>query len=175
MVVSTQPNTHPTDPSTLATTFNNMITGLRTTQLLYVAAKLGIAALLHDGAKSSDELAHAVGAHPRALYRVLRALAGLGVFAETTEGRFALTPLATLLQSRVPGSQRASAIWWGEAWQWQAYGALLHSVRTNRSAFEHAHGLPFYTYMDQHADAAASFNAWMMSSTVFDAAAIYPG
>ena len=170
--MATQPNAHPADPSALATTLNDMITGLRKTQLLSVAAKLGIADLLHDGAKSSDELAHAVGAHPRALYRVLRALAGLGVFAETTEGRFALTPLATLLQSGVPGSQRASAIWWGEAWQWQAYGALLYSVQTNRSAFEHAHGLPFYTYMDQHADAAASFNAWMMSATVFDAAAI---
>jgi DNA-binding IclR family transcriptional regulator len=73
-----------------------MITGLRKTQLLYVAAKLGIANLLQEGAKSSDELAHAVGAHPRALYRVLRALASLGVFAETPEGHFALTPLATL-------------------------------------------------------------------------------
>jgi hypothetical protein len=171
-IVSTQPNPKPADPAALATAFNDMITGLRKTQLLYVAAKLGIADLLQEGAKSSDELAHAVGAHPRALYRVLRALAGLGVFAETPEGRFALTPLATLLQSGVPGSQRASAIWWGERWQWQAYGALLYSVQTNRSAFEHAHGMPFYTYMDQHADAAASFNAWMMSATAPDAATI---
>jgi len=112
-----------------------MMLGLRKTQLLYVAAKLGIADLLHDGAKSGDELAHAVGVHPRGLYRVLRALAGLGVFAETSEGRFALTPLATLLQSGVPGSLRASAIWWGERWQWQAYGDLLYSVQTNHSTF----------------------------------------
>jgi hypothetical protein len=170
--MSTPPNAQPADSSALATTFNDMITGLRKTQLLYVVAKLGIADLLQEGAKSSDELAHAVGAHPRALYRVLRALAGLGVFAETPDGRFALTPLATLLQSGVPGSQRASAIWWGARWQWQAYGDLLYSVQTNRSAFEHAHKMPFYTYMDQHADAAASFNAWMMSATAPDAAAI---
>ena len=76
MVVSTQHNAHPADPSGLATTLNDMITSLRKTQLLYVAAKLGIADLLHDGAKSSNELAQAVGAHPRALYRLLRALAG---------------------------------------------------------------------------------------------------
>ena len=108
--MATQHNAHPADPW-LAPTLNDMITGLRKTQLLYVAAKLGIADLLHDGAKSDDGLAHAVGAHPRALYRVLpRPPAGLGVFAETTEGRFALTPLATLTQSGVPGSQRASAI-----------------------------------------------------------------
>ena len=54
----------------------------------------------------------------------------------------------------------------------RAYEALLHSVQTNRLAFEHAHGMPFYTYMDQHADAAASFDAWMMSFTALDAAAI---
>ena len=81
--MSTQPNPQPADPSALATTLNDMMLGLRKTQLLYVAAKLGIADLLHDGAKSSDELAQAVGVHPRALYRVLRTLAGLGVFAET--------------------------------------------------------------------------------------------
>jgi hypothetical protein len=172
MVMSTQHNAQPADLSALATTFNDMITGLRKTQLLYVAAKLGIADLLHDGAKSCDELAHAVGAHPRALYRVLRALAGLGVFTETTEGHFALTPLGTLLQSGVPGSQRASAIWWGEEWQWRAYGALLYSVQTNRGAFEHVHGMPFYAYMDQHAAAAACFNAWMMGATSLNAAAI---
>ena len=170
--MSTLPTQQPADPSALASTLNDMIIGLRKTQLLYVAAKLGIADLLHDGAKSSDELAQAVGAHPRGLYRVLRALAALGVFTETSEGRFALTPLATLLQSDAPASLRASAIWWGEEWQWRAYGALLYSVQTNQGAFEHVHGLPFYAYMDQHADAAACFNAWMMSATSFDAAAI---
>jgi hypothetical protein len=170
--VSTPPKPQSADPSALAMTFTDMMQGLRKTQLLYVAAKLGIADLLHDGAKSSDELAHAVGVHPRGLYRVMRALAGLGVFAETSAGRFALTPLATLLQSEVPGSLRASAIWWGERWQWQAYGDLLYSVQTNQSAFEHVHGMPFYPYMDQHADAAASFNAWMMSATSRDATAL---
>src|SRR5262245_50461166 len=51
MAMSTQPNAQPADPSALATTFNDMLTGLRKTQLLSVAAKLGIADLLHDGAK----------------------------------------------------------------------------------------------------------------------------
>ena len=170
--MSTQSNSQSADPLALTTTLSDMITGLRKTQLVYVAAKLGIADLLRDGAKSSDELAHAVGAHPRGLYRVLRALASLGVFAETPEGHFTLTPLATLLQTDTPGSQRARAIWFGEEWQWRAYGALLYSAQTNQAAFEHVHGLPFYDYTDQHADAAASFNAWMMSATSLRAAAI---
>jgi hypothetical protein len=54
--VLTQPNPQPADPSALATTLNDMITGLRKTQLLYVAAKLGIADLLQEGAKSGSVL-----------------------------------------------------------------------------------------------------------------------
>ncbi len=44
-----------------------LVGSMRVTQLIYVAAKLGIADLLKDGSKSVDELASKVGAHPRAL------------------------------------------------------------------------------------------------------------
>src|SRR5438105_3398409 len=81
-----------------------MISGGLVTQLVHVAARLGIPDLLADGAKTSEELASMVGAHPRSLYRVLRALASLGLFAETSEGRFELTPLAVPLQARAPES-----------------------------------------------------------------------
>ena len=62
-----------------------MIIGFRISQALYVAAKLGIADLLNDGTKSVEELARASGAHPTALYRVLRLLAAEGVFADVHE------------------------------------------------------------------------------------------
>jgi len=54
--------------------------------LISVAATLGIADLLQAGARSSTDLAAIVGADPQALYRVLRALASLGIFAETEPG-----------------------------------------------------------------------------------------
>lgn len=75
-----------------------LMSGMRVTQLIYVAAKLGIADLLKDGSKSVDELASTVGAHPRALYRVLRALASMGIFAEVGDRKFELTALAEPLQ-----------------------------------------------------------------------------
>ena len=59
-----------------------------------VAAKLGIADLLKADAKTADELAQATGVHTPSLYRVLRALASAGIFAEDEAGRFHLTPLA---------------------------------------------------------------------------------
>src|SRR4051794_29516229 len=73
-----------------------LLSGYWYTQAVYVAAQLSVAELLQDGPRSAQELAQATGTHPRALYRLLRALASIGVFAED-QGRFALTPLAECL------------------------------------------------------------------------------
>src|SRR5437764_1360782 len=66
--------------ATPAATLLHLMTGYRAMQALYVAARLGIADLLKDGARGSEELARATGADARALHRLLRALASLGVF-----------------------------------------------------------------------------------------------
>src|SRR5579864_5485683 len=73
-----------------------LLSGYWYTQTIYVAAKLGIAELLKDAPKSAQKLAEATGTTPQALYRLLRALASIGIFAEE-EGRFILTPLAECL------------------------------------------------------------------------------
>lgn len=76
-----------------------MISGFRVSRAIYVAAKLGISDLLKDGPKSSEELARLTSTHPPSLYRVIRALASVGVFAEDEQGRFTLTPIAGTLRS----------------------------------------------------------------------------
>src|SRR5262249_15269070 len=86
-----------------------MIFGFTLSRSIAVAAQLGIADLLKGGPKSPDELASAVEADSRSLYRLLRALAGVGVFAEDAGGRFGLTPLSELLRSDAPESLRAFA------------------------------------------------------------------
>jgi precorrin-6B methylase 2 len=148
-----------------------MISGGLLTQLVHVAAELRLADLLADGAKSSDELARMAGVHPRALYRVLRALAGLGVFAETSDGRFELTPLALPLQDGAPDSLRSLAIIWGTA-LWPAYGELAHSVRTGAVAFEHVHGMGLFDYLQRHPAAGEIFNEAMTNFTRPHAAAV---
>jgi len=84
-----------------------MITGYRVSQAIYAGAKLGIADLLQDGTKNSEELAQLTGTDARSLSRLMRALASVGVFAEVAEHRFGLTPLGTCLQTGAPGSMRA--------------------------------------------------------------------
>jgi hypothetical protein len=49
-----------------------IVSGYWTSQVLYVAAKLGIADLLKEGPKTADELASSTQTHPRSLYRFCR-------------------------------------------------------------------------------------------------------
>jgi hypothetical protein len=134
-------------------------------QALHVAAVLGIADLLADGAKGVDELASATGAHGPSLYRVLRMLAGIGVFDEGTNGRFTLTPLGATLRSDVPDSVRDRAIFYGSPEMWRTWGNLRHAVMTGESPFEHTHGEPFYEYLARHPGVGAPFNRYMTKSS----------
>ena len=65
---------------------------------IYVAAELGMADLLAEGPKSIQELAMETKTHPGYLYRIMRALASVGVFAETKDQNFELTPMAEYLK-----------------------------------------------------------------------------
>src|SRR5450755_1841561 len=87
-----------------------MAMGYANTFLVRTAAQLGIADHLVDGPKTAEELAAATNTNAAALYRVLRTLAGLGIFSEDADHRFSLTPLAEPLRSNVPGSLRRSVL-----------------------------------------------------------------
>jgi hypothetical protein len=137
-----------------------MLTGYWTSQALYVAAKLGIADLVEAGPKPADELAQATGTDPRALYRVLRALASVGIFLEKPGGAFAMTHLAGGLLTNAPGSQRAMAIMMGEE-HFRAWGELLYSVRTGKPAFDQIFGKPIFDYLADNPDQARTFDAAM--------------
>ena len=160
------------EPLSATATVRQLIMGFRATQLIYVAAKLGLADQLVQGPQTPQQLARTVGANPQALYRLLRALASLGLFAETADGAFAVTPLAQLLQANVAGSLRGLALLYGEEWLWQAYGRMLYSVQTGQPAFDYTHGEPLFDYLHHHPAAAALFNEAMSGYSAQEAAAI---
>src|SRR5437764_12445375 len=118
----------------------DLIIGHWIARLTYVAAKLNVADLLKDGARTAAQLATVTGVQAPALFRVLRALASVGVFAETKNGRFKLTPLAATLQSDVPGSMHAWALMIDENYTWAAWPELRYSVKTGEKPFTKAHG-----------------------------------
>jgi hypothetical protein len=139
-----------------------LITGYWVSQAVYVAAKLGLADLVRDGPRTAEDLARETSTHPPSLFRLLRGLASVGVFAEDGLHRFGLTPLADCLRSDVPGSRRAMAIMAGEE-HYAAYGQLLHSVRTGRTAFEQVYGEPVFEFLSKHAGQAELFDRAMVS------------
>lgn len=139
-----------------------MLTGFWVSQLIYVAARLGIADLLAAGPRTAGELARASGTHADSLHRMLRALASLGVFRELDGGRFELTAAAEPLRSDVPGSQRAMALMMGEE-HYQAWGQLLYSVQTGRTAFEKIYGQGIFDYLGDHPEQGAVFDAAMLA------------
>ena len=85
-----------------------LIMGFRVTQMMYVAARLNLANHLAKKPQTARELASVVSAEPRALYRLLRALASVGVFSEANGGLFEMTPAAGLLRRDSPGSLRST-------------------------------------------------------------------
>ena len=142
-----------------------LIVGFQVSQAIHVVATLGVADLLADGPRTSDELAAATSCHAGSLYRLLRALASVGVLSED-EGRcFSLTPTGTLLRSNVPGSLRGWAMYVGRPYFRDAWGHLEHSVRTGENAFQHAHGTDVWRYRAEHPDESAIFDLAMESLT----------
>jgi len=129
--------------------YRQVFGGAWITQGIGVAAELGIADLLTDGPKTAQELAKETNTHAGALYRVLRALAGMDIFSEDAEGRFALTPLAELLRSDGLASQRALAEMMSSEFH-LVWGKLMHTVRTGEPGFQKAFGAPFFQYMQEH-------------------------
>lgn len=142
-----------------------LLNGYRLTQMVYVAAKLGIADQLKDGPRTAQELSSVNGAHADSLYRLLRALAGVGVFAEEDGMRFRLTPAAELLRSGVTGSRRTTAIVMGEEGTWRSWGELLYSVRTGETAFVHLYGKSDFDWFKEHPEEARVFDEFQAEGT----------
>ena len=143
-----------------------MLNGHCVEQALHVVAVLGIADLLIEGPRDGPDLARATGAHGPSLYRVLRMLAGIGVFAEDADARFALTPLGATLRSDVTDSVRDRALFYGAPEMWPVWGDLRAAVMTGCSAFEHTHGQPFYDYLVEHPGVGAPFNRYMTTTSL---------
>jgi O-methyltransferase domain/Dimerisation domain len=134
-----------------------MMTGYWVSQAIYVAAKLGIADRLGDGPVSCEALAAATDSHGPSIYRVMRALASVGIFSETAPRYFGLTPLAALLRSGMPDSMRFLAIAYSEE-LYRAWEDMLHSAQTGEPAFEHRFGMPVFEYYAHHPESDRVLN-----------------
>jgi SAM-dependent methyltransferase len=132
-----------------------MLNGKWITQAVSVAATLGVADLLKDGPRDVEELAKATSTHADSLYRLLRALTSVEIFAETEGRRFSLTPLAQCLRSDAPDSMRNAARMFGLPLFWRSWEELLQAVKTGETGLKRAFGItdPFAYFSEHPADA----------------------
>jgi hypothetical protein len=145
-------------------TMLNLISGFWVARSIYLAAELGIADVFDDQPKTNAQLATATNTEPRSLYRLLRALASVGIFTEVSGQCFALTPLAKTLQTDSPDSMRYFAI--AQMGHEHSLGWIngLHSLKTGESAFENTAGMSVWDYYAEHPEAGATFSHAMSNA-----------
>jgi hypothetical protein len=142
-----------------------MALAYRRSAVLCAAARLGVADVLGDDVRDLDFLAKACQADPDALYRLLRALASMGITEETAPKEFRLTVLG--------GPLRKVAL--RSAWSWvilgdiigDSYSWLTDCVRTGRPASAvRDPNIP--TRWSQYPEALSIFHAVMGTAPVDD-------
>lgn len=139
--------------------------GYQRSQALKVAAELAIADLLAGGPRSVEDLAAETGTDGRTLYRLLRALASIGVFRELDDRTFELNGMADLLRIDHPMSVAPVVMMFCADYEWRAWGELAHSVRTGENAAVQALGMDVWEHRRLHREAAEVFNAAMRTLT----------
>ena len=142
-----------------------LVNGYQVTQAISVAVTLGVPDLIASGVRGADDLASRTGAHPRSLYRLLRALTGLGVLREhgDRDGQaFELTELGEGLRSDAPGSLAGWAAFISRPYHWEAWGDLLRTVRTGEEAFAARHeGESVWKWRERHPEESRIFDRAM--------------
>jgi len=142
-----------------------LLAGYQVSQAVHVAAVLGIADLLADGPRTSDELAEATGTDPDALFRLLRALDVVEVVEADGDRTFSLGRLGQGLRSDAPDSLAGWAAFVGRKFYWEAWAHLIDSVRTGENAFRIAHGTSVWEHRERHTDDSVAFDRGMAAVT----------
>jgi hypothetical protein len=139
---------------------------------LRVVCDLGIADLLAGGPRDAADLAEATGTHADSLYRVMRALAGQGLFVEDRQGRFALTEAAQVLRADHPFSVRG--MFQMIRPELEAWIHFDHAVRTGEDTFAHVHGESYWSRMEHDATFHAQFESEISCMTEHELRAVVP-
>jgi hypothetical protein len=137
-----------------------MITGYWVTQVVGAIATLSIVDAMGRGTHDPEELARACGTDPRAMLRLLRAGASLGLFACSGGGGFRATELGETLGSAT-GSMRGMAIAQSAPGHWLPWGRFVDAVRSGTRQTPAALGAEIFEYYGTHAEEADAFSGAM--------------
>ena len=121
-------------------------TGFMASAALQTALKLQIPNRVAAGTRAVDELARDVGVDEDALYRLMRALASVGIFDERQPRTFDLTIAGRMLQKGQPGFYDMG-LWITSPFHFRVYAEMMHAVATGAPAAERVAGMPVFEYL----------------------------
>ena len=128
-------------------------------------ARLGVADHMDGAPQPVEAIAAKAGAHAPALYRVMRMLAGFGVFREEPRRHFALTPVGELLKTDAPDSMRYTAMMFGDEFSTRAYEHIATCLRTGTDGVTEAYGKPVWDVLAARPEQCATFQNAMTASS----------
>jgi hypothetical protein len=132
---------------------------------LNVVAKLSVADQLSQGPKHVEDIARVCSVNADILYRVMRAVASIGVFRELDHGRFEQTPMSNVLRADHPRSLRPFIVFFPDPLHFRCYASLMHAVKTGETTVKAALGQDLFEYLEDHPEESETFNAGMVSIT----------
>lgn len=109
-------------------------------RVLCAAARLGIADVLGDTNKSTEEIAAGCRADSPSMYRLLRAMAAMGLVEETEPGHFRLAERGRPLRKDAADSAWPSIVFWADllADFWSQLGECVRTGQTAARVMENA-------------------------------------
>ena len=141
-----------------------LLYGTWAAQAVYAAARLDLADHVADGAGDVEELAERTGTNPDALYRLMRALASVGMFHEEGSRRFAMTPPAQCLRTDGEDSVKDLALFYGNE-VFRSYSRIVDSVRSGTPAFDAEYGTTLWEHMAKVPETSDAFRRGMGASS----------
>ena len=135
-------------------------------------AKVGIADQLESGPKTTQELASLLRLQEDPLYRVLRALAGVGIFQEGENRTFSQTVLSDVLRTNAKPSLRYAAAMMIDHWQYRSVQGICSTLENGRAAAVNVFGTGLFDYLHANPDEAFLFNRGMTDLSSGEAPAV---
>src|SRR5438876_575095 len=148
-----------------------MVIGKWISQALGTVVEIGVPEQLAKGARRCSDIALEAGVSEDGIYRLLRALASVGLFVESADRRFKLTRMGKLLQSDHPESLAGYARFVAHDSTWRPWGQLGYSVKTGMPAFDHVFNVPIFEHLSRNPEVAAVFDNAMTSISATQARA----
>ncbi|UBU16260.1 acetylserotonin O-methyltransferase [Nonomuraea gerenzanensis] len=134
-----------------------LLSGFWHSQIIVVLSRLRVADELAAGPRSARDLAAAVGVHPDALLRLLRAAATVGLMTETEPDHYRLTDAGECLRSDSPTALRELAVAYGSPTVWRLVGEFEQSVRTGEPVAPALLGRSFWEHLAANPEEAEHF------------------